>query len=57
MTTVTFTLEPLGSGTRLSVAETGFDAVALERRAAVHADNTQGWATVVGWIKSHVETH
>lgn len=57
MTTVTFTLEPVGRGTRLSVAETGFDAVALARRAAVHADNDQGWAIVVGWIKSHVEAH
>src|SRR5215831_6004243 len=34
-TTVTFTLEPSGAGTKLSVAETGFDQVSLERRAKV----------------------
>lgn len=55
-TTVTFTLEPSVSGTRLSVAETGFDAVSLERRAKVYTDNSQGWTEVVGWLKSYAET-
>jgi uncharacterized protein YndB with AHSA1/START domain len=54
-TTVTFTLEPAGAGTRLSVAETGFDAISLERRAKVYQDNSQGWATVVTWIQKYVE--
>jgi len=54
-TTVTFTLEPCPAGTRLSVAETGFDQISLERRAKVHQDNTQGWAEVVVWIRNHVE--
>jgi uncharacterized protein YndB with AHSA1/START domain len=55
-TTVTFTLEPRGDGTRLSVAETGFDQIMLERRAKVFADNSRGWTEVVGWLRQHVET-
>jgi uncharacterized protein YndB with AHSA1/START domain len=54
-TTVTFTLEPTAGGTRLSVAETGFDAISLARRAKVHGDNTEGWAEVMGWLQRHVE--
>ena len=52
---VTFTLEPVAGGTHLSVSETGFDAIGLERRAKVFQDNTQGWSEVVGWLKQHVE--
>jgi uncharacterized protein YndB with AHSA1/START domain len=55
MTTVTFTLEPSGRGTRLSVAETGFDEISMARRAKVHADNTQGWTEVLVWLRKYVE--
>ena len=55
-TTVTFTLEPSERGTRLSVSETGFDAVSLARRAKVYSDNSQGWLTVLVWLKTYVET-
>ena len=55
MTTVTFTLEPSGKGTRLSVSETGFDAIALERRAKVYGDNEAGWTEVLVWLRNHVE--
>jgi uncharacterized protein YndB with AHSA1/START domain len=54
-TTVTFTLEPSGKGTRLSVSETGFTAISLARRAKVYADNTQGWAEVIVWIQKYAE--
>ena len=54
-TTVTFTLEPCGSGTRLSVSETGFNAISLGRRAKVFADNTQGWTEVIVWIQKYAE--
>lgn len=54
-TTVTFALEPSGTGTRVSVAETGFDEISLERRAKVYADNSQGWSEVIGWLKQHAE--
>jgi uncharacterized protein YndB with AHSA1/START domain len=55
MTTVTFTLEPMGRGTRLSVAETGFDQVSIARRAKVYRDNEGGWAEVLGWLRTYAE--
>jgi uncharacterized protein YndB with AHSA1/START domain len=54
-TTVTFTLEPSGRGTRLSVSETGFDQIALARRAKVYADNNGGWTEVIVWIQKYAE--
>jgi uncharacterized protein YndB with AHSA1/START domain len=54
-TTVTFTLEPSEHGTRLSVSETGFDAISLTRRAKVYQDNSQGWTEVLGWLQTYVE--
>jgi uncharacterized protein YndB with AHSA1/START domain len=54
-TTVAFTLEPIKTGTRLSVAETGFDEISLERRAKVHRDNTQGWTEVLVWLQKYVK--
>jgi uncharacterized protein YndB with AHSA1/START domain len=54
-TTVTFTLAPSGSGTRLTVAETGFDAVSPGRRAKVYGENTQGWTEVLVWLKGYAE--
>jgi uncharacterized protein YndB with AHSA1/START domain len=54
-TTVTFTLEPSGEGTRLTVTETGFEAVNLSRRAKVFEDNSGGWTEVLRWFKEYVE--
>ena len=54
-TVVTFTLEPWAGGTRLTVSETGFDAIALERRAKAYADNSQGWTEVLVWLQKYVE--
>ena len=54
-TTVTFTLEPSDGGTRLTVSETGFDAISLARRAKVYEDNSQGWPEVLVWLQQHVE--
>jgi uncharacterized protein YndB with AHSA1/START domain len=56
-TTVTFTLEPSGRGTRLSVAETGFDEIPIARRAKVYADNSGGWTEVLVWIQKYAEAH
>ena len=56
MTTVIFTLEPAGRGTRLSVSETGFDAIALARRAKAYGDNDKGWTKVLVWLRTYVET-
>ena len=54
-TTVTFTLERTQRGTKLSVSETGFDRIALARRAKVFADNSQGWTEVIVWLQTYVE--
>jgi uncharacterized protein YndB with AHSA1/START domain len=54
-TTVTFTLEPIEGGTRLSVAETGFDEISLARRAKVYGDNSQGWTEVLVWLQGYVQ--
>jgi uncharacterized protein YndB with AHSA1/START domain len=54
-TTVTFTLEPSGRGTRLTVSETGFNEISLARRAKVYQDNNQGWTEVLVWIQKYVE--
>ena len=54
-TTVTFTLEPSGTGTRLKVEETGFDEISLARRAKVYGDNSQGWTEVLVWLQRYAE--
>jgi uncharacterized protein YndB with AHSA1/START domain len=54
-TTVTFVLEPSGSGTKVILSETGFDEISLERRARVFADNSQGWAEVLTWLQTHAQ--
>lgn len=57
-TRVTFTLEAIAGGTRLTLSETGFTDVSLARRAKVFSDNSQGWTEVLGWFRNHVEkTH
>jgi uncharacterized protein YndB with AHSA1/START domain len=54
-TTVTFELEPSGSGTRVILSETGFDEISLARRAKVFSDNSQGWSEVLTWLQRHAE--
>lgn len=43
-TLVAFELEPVSGGTRLTITESGFDKLPLERRAKAFADNEGGWA-------------
>jgi uncharacterized protein YndB with AHSA1/START domain len=42
-TLVTFTLEDAAAGTRLTIVESGFDAIPESRRAKAFAMNTGGW--------------
>lgn len=42
-TLVTFELEEVEGGTRLTITESGFEAVEASRRAERVRDNTQGW--------------
>jgi uncharacterized protein YndB with AHSA1/START domain len=54
-TLVEFLLEPVADGTRLTVTESGFDAVPEPRRANVMRDNDGGWAQQVENIRDYAE--
>lgn len=42
-TLVVFELEPIEAGTQLTITESGFEQIPLERRAKAFADNEGGW--------------
>jgi uncharacterized protein YndB with AHSA1/START domain len=42
-TLVSFTLEEAGAGTRLTIVESGFDAIPESRRAKAFTMNSNGW--------------
>ena len=42
-TLVSFTLEDAADGTRLTIVESGFDAIPASRRAAAFSSNSAGW--------------
>jgi len=42
-TLVSFTLEEIGGGTRLTIVESGFDAIPVSRRAKAFSMNSAGW--------------
>ena len=54
-TLVEFRLEPALNGTRLTVVESGFDAVPAHRRAEAFRMNEGGWEEQMRNIKAHVE--
>jgi uncharacterized protein YndB with AHSA1/START domain len=54
-TLVEFKLAPIESGTRLTVVESGFDALPAERQPLALRMNDGGWQEQVGNIKAHVE--
>ena len=43
-TLVSFTLEEVAGGTRLTIVESGFDAIPESRRAKAFSMNSSGWA-------------
>ncbi|MFC7399736.1 SRPBCC family protein [Chelatococcus sp. GCM10030263] len=54
-TLVEFRLEPTPAGTRLTVTESGFDALPPHRRPDALRMNTMGWEGQVKNIQAHVE--
>ncbi len=54
-TRVEFRLAPEGEGTRLTIVESGFDAVPEERRAEVMRNNARGWEIQSARVKDHAE--
>jgi uncharacterized protein YndB with AHSA1/START domain len=56
-TLVTFALEEAPNGTLLTVTESGFDRVPLERRAKAFAANEGGWAIQMTLIEKYLASH
>jgi uncharacterized protein YndB with AHSA1/START domain len=54
-TLVEFTLEPIPTGTLLTVTESGFENVPAHRRSEAFLRNDGGWSQQVGNIKSYAE--
>jgi uncharacterized protein YndB with AHSA1/START domain len=54
-TLVTFRLAPNGSGTTLTLTESGFDGIPAYRRAEAFRMNEGGWAEQMRNIAHHVE--
>lgn len=54
MTLVEFRLESAAQGTLLTITESGFDGIPLERRAKVFAGNEAGWTHQLGLIQRHL---
>jgi hypothetical protein len=51
---VEFTLQEVPEGVLLTVRETGFDRIPLERRATAFTANEGGWTMMVGLIAKYV---
>lgn len=53
-TLVEFRLEKTATGTRVTVTESGFDAIPAERRDEAYRMNTSGWEEQIHNIERHV---
>jgi uncharacterized protein YndB with AHSA1/START domain len=53
-TLITFRLEDVPDGTRLTVTESGFDAIPEHRRIDAFRSNAEGWAIQVENIRKHL---
>lgn len=53
-TLVTFEIEEVPGGTRLTITESGFDAVPLERRAKAFAENEGGWEAQLSLVAKYL---
>jgi uncharacterized protein YndB with AHSA1/START domain len=54
-TYVEFTLEPVGAGTRLHLAETGFAQLPDGTRRDVYGSHTQGWVGELGELAGYLD--
>jgi uncharacterized protein YndB with AHSA1/START domain len=54
-TYVEFTLEPVGSGTRLTVVETGFAQLPQDSYDKTYDGHTQGWAHELGEMVDYLD--
>lgn len=53
-TLVTFRLSEEAGGTRLTIVESGFEAIPLDRRAKVFAENDGGWEMQLSLVARYV---
>jgi uncharacterized protein YndB with AHSA1/START domain len=53
-TLVVFALEEVPEGIKLTVTESGFDKIPLERRASAFAQNEQGWTMVIKLVEAYL---
>jgi uncharacterized protein YndB with AHSA1/START domain len=53
-TLVEFVLEDVPSGVMLTVSESGFDAIPLERRSRAFTSNDEGWSIMVKLIERYL---
>ena len=53
-TLVVFRLEDVPGGTRLTITESGFDALPVERRATAFARNDQGWTAQAALVAKYL---
>lgn len=56
-TLVVFELEQIDGGTRLTITESGFDRIPLERRAKAFTANEGGWAIQTRLIEKYLLRH
>ncbi len=54
MTLVTFELEQVPEGTRLTITESGFEALPLERRAKAFTENEGGWEAQLSLVAKYL---
>jgi uncharacterized protein YndB with AHSA1/START domain len=54
-TYVEFTLEPVGSGTRLTVVESGFAQLPEDAYPKAYDGNTEGWASELGELADYLD--
>ena len=54
MTLIEFRLDEVEGGTRLTVTESGFDAIPLSRRAEAFRMNSEGWSEQIRNIEAYV---
>lgn len=53
-TLIEFTLEEVPGGVMLTVIESGFDQIPLERRAKAFTANERGWGTIIQLVEKYL---
>lgn len=57
MTLIVFQLEEVAGGVQLTITESGFDRIPLQRRAEAFKANDDGWEHQTRLVKKYVEQH